>query len=276
LTEIRCKVSDLLDICEIATLKGRNLQGKEYLAVPEFVIDAVAGEKPTLSITAANVDNTLALKLDYLISSVPEAGEIPIGDVEKFVKYLERFSPKDEINLKIATNRIVIERATPRKIERIPLTDVANIDTTSRGKEYFVKFSTTEHGYPKSTKSHLNLKIILNADEIKKVIEDGEVVNQRIYPFDITPEAFTVKVGSEQTGEIETSIPNVNLENDPEKLGSRKTKTCFAGGLDNIFGNISGPVTLYMLDDSELSPMYILKTDLKYTFKAFLAPVMPE
>jgi hypothetical protein len=276
LTEIKCKVSELLEICEIATLKGRNLQGKEYTAVPEFVIDALIQEVPKLSITAANTDNTLTFKLDYNISQVQEAGEIPIGDVKKLMEYLGTFSTKDEVTLRTTENKVIIERETPKKVARIPLTAISNIDSTIIGKDQFKKFTLTPSGYPKSAKSHLNLKINLNAKEIKEVVEGGEVVNQRIYPFNISSGIFTVKVGSEQTGEIETTIGGATFESDPEKVGSKTAKTCFAGGLDNIFGNLDGAVTLYILDDADISPMYIAKDTPKYTFRAFLAPVMPD
>lgn len=34
MTEIKCKISDLQEICKLSSLKGKNPQGKEYYAIP--------------------------------------------------------------------------------------------------------------------------------------------------------------------------------------------------------------------------------------------------
>ena len=42
MTKINCKISNLEEVCKIVSLKGVNTQGKEYVAIPDFLINASA------------------------------------------------------------------------------------------------------------------------------------------------------------------------------------------------------------------------------------------
>lgn len=278
--EVKCKVSDLREICDLISMKGKNPQGKEYVAVPDFMIKAVAGQplpmQGVLEVSATDSKNALAVGLKYKVESVPEAGNLPISDVETFIKYLDRFDATDSITVKTTQNRIILERADPKKVARIPLAESDSIESGAKGDEALARFPLTTAGYPKSAKTHLSLKLLLDAGAIKGVIEDGEVVKQRSYPWTIDGNAFSVKVGSEQLGEIETQIKVEKIEGDPEVPRLAGTKTCFSYGFDNLFSYIDGKIEVYLADGAEACPLYLVKKTDKFELRAILAPVLTE
>ena len=283
MTEVKCKVSDLREICDLISMKGKNPQGKEYVAVPDFMIKATGG---ILVVSATDSKNALAVGLKYKVESVPEEGSLPISDVETFKKYLDRFDATDSITVKTTQNRILIERADPKKVARIPLAESDSIESGAKGDEALARFPLTDAGYPKSAKTHMSLKLLLDAGAIKGVIDDGEVVKQRSYPWKIEGDTFTVKVGSEQLGEIETQIKVDKIELDPEVAGGetpgttartpKGTKTCFSYGFDNLFSYVDGKVEIYLAENAAACPLYLVKKTDKFELRAILAPVLTE
>ena len=272
MTEIKCKISDLQEICQIVSLKGKDIKGKEFLPIPDFLIQS----KPNESlIEAVDAGGHLAVRLQYKINTISE-GLIVIGEVEKFQKYLERFNASDEVTLTTTENRIIITRAEPKKVARIPLASLESLTTHQNAKTVLDKFSFSETDYPKSQKSHLNLKLVAKAEDIKAVIDDGEVVGQRIYPWKVENGNLSVKVGTEQLGEIETIIKPSKIESDSTKVGSQKTSAGFAYGIDNIFGNLIGEVEIFLIDDVENSPLALRVKQPRLTLTAILAPVSKE
>jgi len=290
MTEVKCKVSDLREICDLVSMKGKNPQGKEYVAVPDFMIKANqvqdASIGPRLEVSATDSKNALAVGLKYKVDAILEWGDIPISDVETFVKYLDRFNATDNITLKTTQNKIILERADPKKVARIPLAESDSIESGTKGEEALARFPLTPAGYPKSAKTYLSLKLLLDAGAIKGVVEDGEVVKQRTYPWTIVVNAFSVKVGSEQLGEIETQIKTDKIELDPEVAGGIEpgttarapigTKTSFSYGFDNLFSYIDGKIEIYLAENVEACPLYLVKKTEKFELRAILAPVLTE
>lgn len=219
------------------------------------------------------IDNkgAIALQLSYKIPT-KEAGLIPIGDVESFQKYLDRYNSSDEVTVSTTDNLIIITRVSPQKIARISKSSVDTI-TTTKGVEVLQNFQFNDKGFPESKKTKLNLRLTLEADEIKKVVDDGEVVKQRIYPW-MVDNGFSIKVGTEQLGQIETLISLKKIEGEIPEQPS--TKTVYAYGLDNIFGNIDGEIKVYLANGTQSCPMLLTKETEKYNLTILLAPATVE
>lgn len=285
MTKIKCKISDLVEICNLVSMKGKNPQGKDYVAVPDFMITATVSP-PELVVSSTDSKNALALQLTYKVESVVEDGDISISDVEKFMKYLERFNSDDVVIVEATPNRVIITRELQKKVARIPTGDSESSETKEGGEKAISRFPLNKNGYPKSEKTHLSLKIVLDAGDMKKVIDDGGVVNQRDYPWVVQGEAFSINVGSEALGEIETTIKTDKIELDPEVAGGTEpgnvarthmgTKTRFSYGLDNLFSTLDGKVDVFVAEKVDVCPLYLIKRTDKYELKAVLAPVMTE
>jgi len=268
-TEFQCKVSDLVELCQTVSLKGRDLKGKEHLAIPDFLLTV---NPENLEVKAVDSKGALAVNLTYKIKAIIP-GIIPIGDVEKLLEYLSRYNSSDDITVSTTENKLVITRKTPLKVSRIPLASLETI-TTSKGADAILQnFQPTPTGYFASKKTTWNLKLTLKAEDVSEVIEDGEVVKQRIYPWKLD-NGLTINVGTEQLGEIETSIPIKEMSGDIPEPSLVRTKTSFAYGIDNIFSNLSGDVKVFLVNGVDSCPIILQKTTDKYNLTIFLAPAV--
>ena len=277
MTEIKAKISDLLELNEILSMTGVDQKGKRYSVIPDYLIEAkkdsylVEQKEPNaqfLQVEAIDIRKALTLKMQFNKVEVVEAGQIPIGDAEKFGKFLSRFNASDEVTLKTSGNNLVISRVSPAKVARYKLADLESLTTTKGASVMLAKFPFVD-GYPKSEKTHLNLKLTVKVDKMKEVILDGETVGQRIYPLTVEGSKATMKVGSATLGEIETDV-----EASMEKEGN--VRTAFAYGLDNVFSGLSGEVTIYAEDKSESKPIMIQQKTDKFEILVLLAPVSVE
>lgn len=276
MTQIKCKIQDLEEICKLAGLKGKDPRGKEYTALPDFLMscEEKMGGISYIKIKAVDNKGAIALHLVYKNLTIIEPGLIPIGDVETFQKYLSRFNSSDEVTVSTTENRIVLTRQSPKKVAYIPKASVEAL-TTHKGAEKILrtfKFDAETDGYPRSSKTYLDLRLTLNADDIKSVVDDGEVVQQRIYPWKVEGNKLSIKVGSEQLGQIETDINLLKIE--PQETSPASTKTSYAYGLDNIFSNISSEIKIYLANKAgEMGcPLYLEKETDKYNLTIILAP----
>jgi hypothetical protein len=267
MTKIDCKISDLEEICKMVSLKGVDTQGKEYVAIPDFLATAEADK---IRVVAMDSGGHFALDLSYKIFSVEEAGPIPIGDVEKFQDYLSRFDGDDKVVLTTTENQIVLERDSPKKTARMPKADSETITTYNGAEQQLSRFKFGPD-YPSTGKTTLDLKMKLKSEDVKKAIDDGEVVKQRTYPWVVKSGLLTITVGEEKLGQIETEIKPIEIACRGE---TPNAKTCFAKGLDNVFNAVSGDIAVYLANTGESCPMYLQKTTEKFSLTVLLAPAV--
>ena len=266
--KIKCRISDLETICRLVSSKGKNIYGKDYRAIMDCLLTASRTNK--LAVQAMDIQGTFAIKLEYSIDIVDEEGPLPIGDLEKFNEFLQRFNPEDLVTVFTEGNKIVIQRDAPKKTAKLPLADASAI--ASKDVPPLEKLEFSQYGYPKTSKMHYNLSMIIDADAIKNIFEDGNVIKERILPWKIKDSKLCVSIGSEQFGSFETEVPLEALQNDPEKPGQKTTATAFGNGLDNIFSNLSGKVKIFLADEVDICPLVVSQDTPKYKFFALLAP----
>ena len=269
MTKFRCKISDLQKICKMVSLTGKSeATGKEYRSILDMNINALVTNE--LSIEAIDTLKHLGLTLHYLIDEVIEEGSLPIGDIELFEDFLERFNSDDVVAVETATNRIVITRENPHKVAKVPMASLEAI--LSKDVPFFKTLGFSKTNFVETEKLKPNLKIVFDAEAMQNVIADGDVVKQRIYPWVIKDGKFTVTVGTETYGEIETEIKLHSIESNPENPGPQNVETGYSSGIDNLFGNFNGKVTVYLVDEPKAAPLiFECKTE-RFHFIAALAP----
>lgn len=265
MTEIKTKISNLRELCQLVSLEGKDVKGKSIIPVPEFQILAEGGN---LRVQAKNKGNQLALELNYK-AETPTPGIIVIGDVERFLKYLDRFNSSDTVTLKTTENKLILTRDNPLKVARIPQAS-GEILEGKDASAFLERFKKAESGYFETPKMKFGVKLTLKAEDVKSVIDDGEAVNQRVYPWTFGNAGLRVKVGSEQSGEIETVIEVKKIE--AQSPTTPEVKTAYAYGIDNIFGNLTGEV-IVNLASGGTCPMIVEKNVEQYSLKIILAPM---
>lgn len=259
MTKFKCKISDLNTICKMASMSGTNvISGKEYDAMEDMLL--TVGDN--IEILAISALKELMVKINYKVEVI-EKGEIAISDIRTFEKFLGRFSPNDDVTVSVADNKVVITRETPRKVARMPIGDSSTIQSTN-GVKNIGRFSKVGEAWTNG-KDDYGLAITFNIEKLQEVIEDGDVVKQRVYPFVIKNDEFSISIGSEESGVIETTIPTKQIAN------AKDTRTAYASGIDNLVNAINGEVTLYMVAGGS-HPFILEKHTQDYDFVGLLAP----
>ena len=267
--KIKCKISDLQTIVKLVALKGKDMEGKEYAAVEDCVLTAAAGK---LTVAVMDVQSTFGAKVDYKLVEIQEEGQLPIGDLETFAKFLSRFNSSDVVTVYNDENRVVIQRETPKKVAKLPLVSLESI--TTKDAPVFSNFKSDVNGYPVTAKSLWNLKFTLNADSVTSLFDDGDLIKQRILPWKVANSKLEMSIVDEVQGSFETEVALDSIESNPAKVGKQSTLVHFGRGVDNIFSNLSGNVTVYMVDDFAQAPIVITQSGEAFDFLAMIAPIV--
>ena len=270
MTQLKGKIKDFKEVCRIVSLKGKDIKGKEFLPIPEFVINAGSNPNTNLiEISAMDRGAHLAVNLKYDME-VLSAGSMVIGDVEKFQKYLDRFGNSDDVVVENTENRIIITRNKIGKVAKFPMASEQTVDS-SGAISFLQKFKKVDDIYA-SPSTRFDVSLSVKAEDVKSVVDDGEAVNQRVYPCNITTDIMNMSVGEESTGLISTIIP---IENLSIKSGSDiNIKSSYAYGIDNLFNNLTGRVKIFFANNIGACPMILEQKTEKYDLKAIIAPVI--
>ncbi len=261
MTKIKGKVSDVISMLQTIKLEGKDPDGSNSSMINNCLLEA-KGE--LISTNVLSKTNVVIGFITYKKLSVVEEGEIPVGNIDEFISYLNRFEGGDEVSIETTENKIKILRDSPKKIANIPMTDRDNVDDSLRALA--VKDSVTEeNGLYKFRETELPAMIKVDSRHIKQILDDGNVqgLNRR-YPIVIDDEV-ECRVGDEQGGMIENTITVL------EKKG--KAKSSFSSGIDNVFSNITGEVEVYMADGG---PMLVMQNNEEFELKFVIAPLMEE
>jgi hypothetical protein len=249
------------------SLQGRNIDGKSYRAILDCLVNAT----DYLTVKAMDLQGSFAIHLLYNIPQIIEQGQLPIGDIEKFESFLGRFDINDEVTVSTQGNKIVIERESPKKIARIPM--AAHESILSKNAIIIDKLTWSDLHFPITGKTHYNLAATIKAEDVTSLFDDGNVLKQRILPWRIDNNILYMKIGTETAGEFETEIQLEDLKRDESIHSvSPRTSTAFGNGLDNIFSNLSGKVTIFLQAEVEICPLVVKQESEKYNFLALLAP----
>lgn len=263
MTKIQTKISDLLEICNMIKLEGKNASGSTEELVSNFLLNAKENNLYIETLCASGV--VLAI-LNYK-TTVLEEGKIPIGEINTFISYLKRFESGDEVIISTEEDKVKIFRSSPQKTAYMPLTAEENIEDSLRANNMSESINEQD-GIKYFNKTSLPVKVIIDSKKIKEAVDDAGVKNiERFYPFLVDKDKFSMTVGTKQTGLIITNFAdNIKI---PE--GKETILTSFGAGLDNVFSNISGEVELYF---GEQTPLLVIQKTEKFDFQYLVAPRM--
>jgi hypothetical protein len=263
MTKFKTTINDLQQICRMASLKGTNEQSeKEYDAMMDMLL--VVGD--TLEVASISALKELMVKINYK-AEILEKGEIAIPSIDTFEKFLGRFNPSDTVTVSVDVNKVVIERETPKKIARMPIGAVESLTSSEGVKKFLDNFVKTD-GVWVAKGIPYNLTVTFDVGALKEVIEDGDVVKQRVYPFIVDKDVgFKISIGNEENGTITTFITTKSITNKEDT----PTRTAYASGIDNLFSAVAGEVQVHMVAGG-YNPLILEQHTEKYDFIGLLAP----
>jgi hypothetical protein len=269
MTKFKCKISDLETISRLVSSKGKNIEGKEYQAITDCLIEASEGK---LTVKVMDIQRTFAVGLEYKNIDVSEAGQLPIGDLSNFTTFLQRFEPQDEVTVYTVENKIFIERESPKKVGKLPLVAVEALSSHPAPPLNDLKRSV--NGFPATGKMPLDLEISIEAETFSSIFEDGNAIKERILPIKVEDDKLKISIGSEVYGSFETELipESVRVDSLESPAVAAKTQSSFGNGLDNIFSNLQGKIKIYMGNNTDMTPLCVQQDTDKFKYIALLAP----
>ena len=103
MTKIKGKVNDIKELLQLIKLEGKDPDGSTSSMIDNCILECKEG------ITSTNVlskTNTVMGFIKYKKLDIVDEGEIPIGSIDEFLSYLNRFESSDEITVETTENKI--------------------------------------------------------------------------------------------------------------------------------------------------------------------------
>ena len=261
MTKINIKTSNFKELLKIVKLEGKDVDGSNSSMIENCILECKNGKLTTNVLGKSGV---VFANINYKKVDVISEGEICIGNIDVMLEFLSRFDNEDIINVETTENKIKITRENPKKTAIMTTTAREHIDDSLRVDN--VKDSIKKEN-EKWTFGNtiLDSGFKVDVNFMKNVLDDGNVsILRRKYPI-IIGENVSCKVGDEQIGVIESVLLTENKEG--------VAKSCFGGGIDNVFKNLEGVVEVWLANDG---PMLVILENEKVDGKFVIAPLINE
>lgn len=260
MTKIQGKYTDLKLIFDRLKLQGKD----ETRTTKSLIYGCILRcENNIIKCSVMNMSCTILGFFEFYNIKVLEDGEIPIGNLEEFTEFLNRFSKNEEITIETTENKIIIRGMKPKKKASINMIAKEHIEDSSRAEEVSNKLEVKED-IVKFNELELKNKFVVNSANIKDILEDGDIKSfTRIFTFDFSETGIKCLIGKENENNIEAEIPIIS--------GKGNCRVLFQAGIDNAFNNITGNATIFV---EENSPMYISSETETHKCKFVIAQVV--
>ena len=255
--KINLEVKTLKTILNKIKLTGKNCEG--------VAVDLIEGcvlrlEDNKIKCEVFDTSFVVFASFEFKNIEILENGNIPIGNINLFLSYLNRFKDEDKIILENEDNLIKIQKDGRKKTAYIPMVDETFIEDNERSKNIREKLKISEEEVAFGT-SIMKTKIIADSEYINEFIDDGNVDDlSRIYPIIVKDGKVVCQVGVKKLGMIYSELQT--------KESTGNCEVHFMNGIDNVFKNLEGEVTIYLADNS---PMIVMKEDDKFKFEFVIA-----
>jgi len=263
--KIKTKVSSLKEFLELASVKGRALESSRQEHLINNLLIKV-GADGSASVAAMDKECAILVRMKYTGFSESEEGEFPIGDVEAFLSFLDRFAATDEVILSIDGNEVCIKREKPRKTAFVPLTGADMIDSAKPVSAMSERLTVKDIPTFKGTDDKeiaLSTQIKCDVKNLQDVIGDGASINQFSFPFKVSEDGkFIAGVGEKGAGRFVSEIAS-------EIEGGNDIESNYSYGVDAIFSVLKGKIVLNLGNGS---PLLIRQKDAKHQIMYFVSP----
>lgn len=254
------KAGVLHNILKLVQAEGKTVKGEKKPMLTDCIIHA---EKDNTFIRAIDGDEVLIVNIAIKLGkeSVKDAGDIPV-EFEDAIKTLGRFNAADNVEISYEDNLIRFKRNKPKLDVKLPVVAVDSIKSAMQTEIPFI-FDAKTKVWKAGDDTLLDTSITLDAKEFKEVVEDGDQIQHRNFPFTVTKNELTVIVedvdsGSQITREIITK----------EIKTSKNIASLYSYGFGNAFANLSGEIKIWLCNEG---PMAIMQETEDYALIYILA-----
>lgn len=225
-------------------------KGKHNL-IENFIIKA---EKGSLQVRKTDVTMVVFIEVIDKEVNIVSDGELPIGDVDEFMGFLNRMGK--EVTIEYNGMQVTMDDGS-KKAQFMPVAQ----DIEHLTQEVY---KLSEDGSVETPAGLLKTSFEVNAAQIKSVVKDADQVGVNTFPLEVKDGRLEVSVGKPESSMITTKL-NVS------DFRGMSVKSEFSIGFDNVFSNVDGLVRVVMDDDS---PLFLEKIDKNFTFRCIMAPVI--
>ena len=241
----------LEDVLNLVKAKGKDHDGNDVTFINNCVLDI---DKTGIIINTLDDKESLLGNVKITKFTCIEEGLIPVEMPEKKDKknsllvVLSRFNKDDEIEVSYDNEGIItVKRAKPRlsyKVNTIPFDDVS---CHLQGEHPFTYEPKSDIWITRGGLKYIT-KFVLNADQFKEVIKDGEQIENRSYPLrvstDVVINVFDTDTGAGSSRQLEI------IEKKPAIV--EPVASLFSYGFGNLFSNLKGEIEIWINQDNPL------------------------
>lgn len=235
--------SEMGEILDKIRMRGKDTDGQVTPLVEDTILTFEDGQVHT---RAFDPMKSVWVRLSWPFDNIRQEGRLVIGDISEFRSYLGRFGEQTVIEQKVTEETVEIRfNDEERKVGGYPAQDEEHIKSTQQVDQLPFEYDVEEDDHPAAPAKgvYLDTWFTTEVAEIKDVLEDGDTTQVRKYPLSVEDGHVQVRVGDD-TGYIETEFH--------ADAGEGTAASMYGYGMDNVFSNLSGEITVFLTDDGAL------------------------
>ena len=252
--------NEIADITDLIRMGGTDTDGQKVKLVKDTVLTFEDGQVRATSFDGMNsVWNDVRVDFD----GIKREGKLVIGSISEFRKYLKRFGENTIVEQVERDDGMWLEfKDEDRKNGAYPARDEEHIKSVKNTDQLPFRFDEGDD-CPVAPSKNIDLDtfIVTEVSEIKNIIDDGDTTDVRKYPMSVEDGEVTVMVGDD-SGYIQTQF---------SAEGEGEASSVYAYGVDNVFSNLSGEVTIFLADEA---PMWVHQDGESHTLDYMIAQDM--
>lgn len=246
--------NEISELTDLLRLRGVGTDGKTSSLVTDTILHFGDNEVST------KVFDPMASVWGHVegpFDGVRRSGKLVIDSISDFRGYLDRFGEKTIVEVEDRDGVAYLTfNDEERKSGGYAATDEVHIkssqDVDALPYSYDPSKGTPSEGVTPGAEAagiYLDTWFRCDVADIQDILEDGDTTEIRKYPLSVEDGSIQVQVGDED-GWIETEF----VADSGEGIAS----SVYGYGIDNVFSNLSGEVTIFLADDS---PMWVYSED---------------
>lgn len=257
-TRIVTNHNEMSNVLDKVRMRGTDTDGEKVSLVGDVILtfDEEEGQVETKVFDGMR-SVWCHLRKDF--DGIREGGELVIGNIKDFTKYLERFG-----------ENVVVEQREDEHGERIYFEDENNKrgSITATEREHIASKESVDElpfEYDEEADEPVSEKVgpiepyfVTEASEMQSILSDGDTTQVREYPISLEDGEVDIRVG-DQEGWIQNTI---------ETEGDGVADTVYAYGMGNVFPQLSGEIKVHIMTDG---PMWIHHSDGEWTLDYMIA-----
>jgi len=240
--EIVTNHGEMKEILEKAKMRGTDTDGEKVSLVGDAIL-SFDEEENRVQVKVFDGMRSVWGNIRRQFGDIRTGGDLVIGDIKDFLKYLDRFGEEVTIEQReTETEERLFFSDQSGKRGSIPATDEDHIASADRVDELPFEYDEEKEVPIRGQDNPIEPYFKTEASEIQSIIEDGDTTQVREYPITLEDGEVEVRVGDDE-GWIENTI---NAE------GEGVSASLYAYGMDNVFSQLSGEVKVHIMQDGAM------------------------